>query len=177
MALVGRAQYRAPLILLMVWHNFNSTYVVVGNGGTILQSSPAQAFSQWAPQYFNAAQMTASSISGPAATPENDGIPNLLKYLYDVNPSGYMSAADRSALPIIGMSMEGDLTLTYRQNPLMTGITVNVQTSGDLKAWQTMTNPTLIQIGTDSTTGDPMMQVQVPVTGPTQFIRLNVTSP
>jgi hypothetical protein len=48
----------------------------------------------------------------------------------------------------------------------------------------TMPNPTIIesgvsvvQTGTDSTTGDPIIKAQVPVTGTKQFIRLNVTQP
>jgi hypothetical protein len=51
------------------------------------------------------------------------------------------------------------------------------QTSPDLQAWTTLTAPALIQTGSDLNTGDPIMQAQVPVSGTTQFIRLNVTSP
>jgi hypothetical protein len=56
------------------------------------------------------------------------------------------------------------------------GVTVNVLTSPDLQVWTTVTNPIFAQIGTDSS-NDPIMQVQVPITGTKQFIRLNVTQP
>jgi hypothetical protein len=54
---------------------------------------------------------------------------------------------------------------------------MNVQTSSDLQTWTTMPNPTLVQTGVDPNTGDPIMQVQVPVGSANEFIRLSVTSP
>jgi hypothetical protein len=114
--------------------------------------------------------------------PENDGIPNLLKYVYDINSAVPMSATDYAALPTSGMTTIGGtqyLTLTYRQNVLQTGVTINVQTSSDMKAWTTVANPTITQIGNDSNTtnGDPILQAQVPLTGTKEFIRLDVTTP
>ena len=45
-----------------------------------------------------------------------------------------------------------------------------------MKTWTTVSNPTIVQTGTDSA-GDPIEQVQVPATGSAQFIRLNVIQP
>ena len=132
-------------------------------------------FTAWAAAY--------GVTADPTATPQNDGVPDLLKYLYNINPTRPMTASDRSALPIFGMATNGYLTLTYRQYGSEAGITVNVQTSSDLKTWTTLTTTstptayTLKRVGTDTTTGDPMMQVQVPATGNREFIRLNVTNP
>ena len=122
-----------------------------------------------------------STVIGPTATPEHDGMPNLLKYFYDIDPNGPMSGTDRAALPTLGVTTSGGteyLTLSYRQYASASGITVNVQTSGDLKTWTTVNPPSFSQqIGTDSTTGDPIMEMGVIATGATQFIRLNVTQP
>jgi len=110
----------------------------------------------------------------------NDGIPNLFKYLYNINPTRPMTAADRAALPVLATtSISGTqyLTLTYRQYALKTGITVNLQTSTDLQTWTTVANPIITQTGTDPNTGDPIIQFQVPVTGTREFLRLNVTCP
>ena len=114
--------------------------------------------------------------------PQNDGVPNLLKYLYNINPTGPMSATDRAALPTVGMTTTGGvdyLTLSFRQYALKTGITINVQTSSNLQTWTTVSPLDISQqLGTDSTTGDPIMEVGVKLTGATkQFIRLNVTQP
>ncbi|MDB4793502.1 hypothetical protein OAG63_00550, partial [Methylacidiphilales bacterium] len=132
------------------------------------------AFSQW--------QSLNSIASGPTATPESDGVPNLLKYLFNINPTGFMSVSDHARLPVVASSTIGGIpyiTLTYRQCASMSGITVNLQTSTDLVNWPTANPPDFSQqIGIDPVTGDPIMEVGVKMTGqPRLFIRLNVTMP
>jgi hypothetical protein len=138
------------------------------------------AYTQWANGYFG----SGSPSGAPTATPQNDGVPNVLKYLFGINPTTSMSATDRAALPVVGLDTTTTpgteyLTLTYRQSPLATGLTINVQTSSALQSWTTVNPPNLSrQVGTDSATGDPIMEVGVIVNSPTeQFIRLNVTTP
>ena len=149
----------------------------------------AQTFPQWASN---------NSVSNsPTATPLNDSAPDLLKFLYNINPAQPMTTEDRAALPVVGMTTTPNagvntsqvalasvktmttggtqyLTLTYRQNALASGVTPTPQASTDLQTWQAVTP---VQIGNDPTTGDPIMQAQVPISGATQFLRLNVTNP
>jgi hypothetical protein len=138
-------------------------------------------FAQWISLYLNPQQLANPAISGAAATPQNDGTSNLLKYFYDINPSAPMTASDWAAMAAVGMTTNGNiryLTLTYRQNALATGVTVNVQTSSDLKTWQTVTPDFTQTVGTDSVTGDPIIEIGVNVNGLTRkFINLNATSP
>jgi hypothetical protein len=146
-------------------------------------------FNDWKGRFFNSTQLNDSSVSGPLANPEKDGVPNLLKYLFNIDPTQPMDDSDRAALPVLGVATNGDLTLTFREYTLETGITINLQTSSDMRTWTTVAvvtlpNPTImeagvsvIQTGTDSTTNDPIIQAQVPVTGTRQFIRLDVTQP
>jgi hypothetical protein len=135
--------------------------------GTLVISS---GYSSWESTY---------SFSGaPTDTPENDGVPNLLKYLYDINPTRPMTAADRAALPTLGVTTTNGteyLTLTYRQNSEVPDLTITPQTSTDLVNWTSTPAPT--QVGTDAVTGDPIMQVAVPLTGGKQFLRLQVSGP
>ena len=163
----------------------NYSVVVTDETGTVTSLSaalnvrPPTAFSDWA---------TANATSNdPTATPQNDGISNLLKYLYDISPTQPMSSSERAALPTLGSDTTTApgteyLTLTYRENPFITGLTAHIQTSSDLKTWTTLTPsdvpPDFLsqQVGTDTNTGDPIMEVGVKVTGEKkQFIRLNVT--
>jgi hypothetical protein len=136
-------------------------------------------YSQWAATRF----VGSSGNTGETATPQNDGISNLQKYLFDINPAVPMKASDWAALPSAGMTTVGGspyLTLTYRQNPSETGLTVNVQTSSDLKSWQTVIPANTLNMGTDSATGDPLIQDQVlvsPQGASKEFIRLNVIEP
>ena len=142
-------------------------------------------FTQWEsqPGFFTAAQVANTAISGPTATPENDGVPNLLKYVYDINPAQAMTQASYAAMPqtdIDTTTTPGTtyLTLTYRQYAKLTGVTIQVQTSPDLQNWTTVTPSITTQVGTDATTGDPIMEDEVNTNGQSsEFIRLNVTSP
>jgi len=138
------------------------------------------SLTQWEGLFFSVQQMQDVNTSGPNATPQHDGIPNLLKFLFDIDPAVPMSTTDKAALPQVALTTVANvsyLTLTYRQSPTASGITVNVQTSPDLQTWTTVT-PGLSQIvGIDSPTGDPIMQVGVKAVGAKLFIRLNVTMP
>lgn len=142
----------------------------------------APSYSLWSSQKFTTQQLADQTISGPTAIPLKDGISNLLKYLFDINPTAPMTASDRNALPVVGMttiSGSSYLTLTYRQNATQAGLTISVQTSTDLNTWTTVTPDNTVNVGTDSATGDPLIQVQVkvnPTGAPKEFIRLNVTS-
>ncbi len=142
--------------------------------------SGSESYSAWAAQYFSAAQQSAPTVSGSAAVPQSDGVSNLLKYAFNIDPARPMTAADRAALPTPGTAtINGTryLTLTYRHYTLLTGTSINVQTSPDLMTWTTVTNPTVLSSGSDPVTGDPTTQVGVPFTGSREFIRLSVTQP
>ena len=133
-------------------------------------------FDQWAASY---------GVSGAAAVPQKDGVPNLFKYLCDIDPSTPMNEMDRLALPAPNLAIVGEdqyLTLTYRQNAMESGITVNLQVSTDLQNWTTV-NPSAPDyfaqnIGTDLLTGDPIMRLGVKTNGVAkEFIRLKLDIP
>jgi uncharacterized repeat protein (TIGR03803 family) len=137
----------------------------------------AQTISQW---------RTAKSVSTSLTTSNfPDQVPDLLKYLCDIDPNSPISPGDRAMMPTPGFDTTTTpgityLTLTYRQFALATGVTVAVQTSSDLTNWTTVDPPAVSrQIGTDNTTAnhDPIMEIGVVASGAHQFIRLNVSAP
>ena len=148
---------------------------------TILAATGAPvAYAAWQTQYFSAAQQADPSVSDPSAAPQGDGVSNLLKYAFNINPAQPMSASDRAALPAFAITMSNGtqyLSLTYRQYASLSGVSVSVQTSPDLVTWTTVANPIVLSSGTDPVTGDPTTQVGVPVSGSSEFIRLSVTQP
>jgi hypothetical protein len=156
---------------------YSGTETITVTSGSVL------TFTQWESQYFNNSQMNNSTVSGATATPQNDGVPNLLKYVYDINPNEAMTANDYAAMPATDVDTTTTagttyLTLTYRQYTKLTGVTIQVQTSPDLQNWTTVTPSISKQISTDPNTGDPIIEDEVNTNGQTQaFIRLNVTSP
>jgi len=136
-----------------------------------------------APQSFSDWQNAFNTTGDPGDTPFHDGIPNLLKYLYHIDPTHAIAPADRPALPVKGVvTVNGTqyLTLTYRQYLRQTGLNIAVQSSPDLVTWTTdsttadQPQPTGVS---DPVTGDPYVQVKVPVTTAGQFIRFNVIAP
>jgi len=143
---------------------------------TISEAQPVM-YTDWLNSFPNP---PTGAAAAPTATPLNDGIPNLLKYLFDIDPTVPVTAADRAILPTVGtttISGSNYETLTYREYASTTGVTINVQTSQDLQTWTTLTNPTITQTGIDATTGDPILQAHAPITAFPQFIRLDVTQP
>ena len=160
----------------------NNDYTDNSCGFTSATLTPvtSETYAQWASQYFTPSQQANAAISGPEAFSQPDAVSNLLKYLFDIDPSRPMTSSDRTALPTAGTVTTGGmqyLTLTYRRFALATGLTSMVQTSADLTTWTTSANSITVQTGTDSVTGDPLMQVQVPFSGSREFIRLQVTAP
>jgi hypothetical protein len=162
----------------------NSSYASYSGTETItVTSGSVLTFTQWESLYFNSNQMSNSSVSGATATPQNDGVPNLLKYVYDINPSQAMSTNDYNAMPMTDVDTTTTagttyLTLTYRQYAKVTGVTIQVQISPDLQNWTTVTPSISKQISTDPNTGDPILEDEVNTNGQaSEFIRLNVTSP
>lgn len=164
---------------------YTGTVTASNSQGSVTQNFSiviSDTYTTWATAHFSAAQINDATISGPNAMPQSDGVPNLLKYLYNIDPSHAMSEADKAALPVVAVETNsGDtyLTLTYRKNATAGGLTVNVQASPDLAAWTTASPPDLSQqMGTDPLTGDPIVKVGVKTSGaPKFYIRLNVTSP
>ena len=124
---------------------------------------------------------TNHSFNGlPAATNYGDGVPNALKFLFDVNPSQAMNSADRSGLPTVSndtISGTTYLVLTYRKYALVSGLTVSLESSSDLVTWAPVTPDIDQQVGNDANTGDPLIEMGINSTNLTRkFIRLNVIS-
>jgi len=162
--------------------------------GTVLSKV---TFSAWEGQegFFTPTQQNDPSVSGPAIVYEKDGVPNLLKYVYNINPAQPMTDADRVALPVFDIptsgASSGDLTLTFREYALLTGVNLVVQSSPDLKTWSPVTAATnqnqpptagtytIQQTDIDPNTGDPYKTIDFKPSGtPSKlFIRLNVTLP
>jgi chitodextrinase len=158
--------------------NYIATVTVTNGQGESVSSSVPLSCIQGSGETF-AGWETSYSFSGAASdTPYNDSVPNLMKYLFDIDPTKSLGSGDRSALPHVGaLTIAGTsyLTMTYRENPHCSGISVSVETSSDLVNWTLVANPTVSQVGTDAATGDPIVQARVPSAGTTEFIRLAVT--
>lgn len=138
------------------------------------------SFSNWDAYYFSTQQLNDPTVSGATAVPQHDGVSNLLKYFFDINPAATMQSSDFAALPVVGTANQGGinyLTMTYRRNVAATGITSKIQTSTDLQNWTDTASDFTQTVKIDLATGDPIIQVGIKMlTGqPKLFVRLKVT--
>jgi hypothetical protein len=137
-----------------------------------LATPPPLMFSEWEAQNSGSGTLT--------DTPWKDGVPNLLKYFFDIDPSKPMSASEWAALPVASMVTTHGvqyLALTYRQYQLATGISFQLQTSSDLKTWSSDTTDVPQELTVDPQTNDPIMQVEIAMSGSARkFARLRITS-
>jgi uncharacterized GH25 family protein len=84
----------------------------------------------WGQAYFTTEQLGSEAVSGPTASPAGDGIPNLMKYAFDLNPW----VNGRADLPQPAV-VDGQLTLTF--DALQSDIAYTVEASTDLVNWST----------------------------------------
>lgn len=142
---------------------------------TVAPAVSPLTYDQWAANY--------SVTGGASGMPFDDGVSNLLKYFFDINPTHFIGAQDEAALPTSGLdtlTTPGTtyLTLTYRQAAYSTGLQTEVQTSIDLQTWQTVTPDFTDTLSIDPANFDSTIRVKVNTSGvPRKFIRLRVSQP
>ncbi len=125
----------------------------------------------WLAANFNSTQLANSAISGPNATPANDGIPNLLKYAYGIPP---LTSAAGQAGPFSATS-GSNLQITYLRSQTATDLVRQLQQSTDLQTWTvpSYTESVLSTSGTVQT-----IQDTVPFgVNPQLFLRLFISLP
>ena len=126
-------------------------------------------FSQWQTTYFSG-DAGDPLIAGPTADPSGDGVVNLLKYAFDLDPTQKSNAG----LPTIGQN-GGDLTLTFTKKTSATDLTYEAQWSTNLVDWfeTNLTEEILDDLGTTQ-----IIRFSVPQgADPERFMRLSVTLP
>ncbi|MGA2052570.1 MAG: autotransporter-associated beta strand repeat-containing protein, partial [Opitutales bacterium] len=111
-------------------------YVVAASnaGGTSANSTevsatPAETFSQWTNATFPG--QTNPAVTGPTANPSGDGIPNLLKYFFGLDPAVNAGSPPVTSAP----DNSGNLVLSFRLSKNLTGVIYQIQSSPDMMNW------------------------------------------
>ena len=144
-------------------------------------------YQQWKLAVFGANANTAA-IAGDLASPAADGIPNLLKYTFGLNPN----VSSSPAAPQPG-AINGALTLSFFHDPSVSDATLQVEVTTDLVIWHqgSRYSTTLGDIPAnawtaqlarvlDAATGIETITVQsllLPANNPRSFIRVKATQP
>jgi hypothetical protein len=136
-----------------------------GDESAYSPQAAATIASAWRQQWFGT---TANSgAAADTANPANDGIINILKRAFNLNPT----VAETSGTPY-GILNGGTFTMTYQKSLAATDLIFQVVESTDLTHWTTnnisdrvISNDGVIEIHAAS----------LPVTNATQFLRLQIT--
>ncbi|MBK8039227.1 MAG: hypothetical protein IPK22_19150 [Verrucomicrobiaceae bacterium] len=118
--------------------------------------TPSAGFASWQSTHFNPAQLADPLISGPTATPHNDGVSNLLKFAFNMNGGGpdvqTMPPGGSSGLPGITTQPNGANSIFRFEfvRRIGSGLIYTPQKSPDI------TNPALWNNLTDAPTVIPI---------------------
>jgi hypothetical protein len=158
-------QLSGPALAQLQWSSPSQPF------GTI-QELPQEA---WTLSHFTADQLSDPAISGPTGNASGDGMANLLKYAFDIDPMT-PGGSGGPAVSFFNESGHNYMALTYRRNSAATDLSYDVQVSTTLTlgSWVSVDSPEEI-MGQNPATGDLFIRRRVDVTGmPVEFMRLNV---
>ncbi len=142
-----------------------------GTGGTSTEQSitpVAPTFAQWIAAAFPG--VTNTNVIGMTATPASDGLPNLLKYFFGLNP------AQQSGSPVTcALDGKGNLVVYFPMSNNLTGVSYSINESSNLKTWTNtgLQGTVLANMGTYSKMS---VAVPLPANGPL-FVLISVSSP
>jgi hypothetical protein len=117
----------------------------------------------WREYYFNF-DLAYEPVAGDNANPAGDGIPNLLKYAFGLDPS----VTENSGLPVV-TAPDGFLQVSFNLQSADTDITYIVETSDDLVNW-TKGSTYSATSGNLPNNGDTQELSETPITGGTNIV-------
>jgi PKD repeat protein len=106
--------------------------VTATNGNTAMSSvvvTVNSTFDLWRAAKFSASELTNNAVSGAAANPDGDTLPNLLEYALGLDPK----AAD-AGIPFCTLS-NGNFYLSVPHLKAATDVSLTVESSTDLQNW------------------------------------------
>lgn len=128
----------------------SATVTVTTNAASLwyeLEIAPTFAdFDAWRQRYFTPAELGNAAVSGPAAVPDGDGVPNLWKYYLGL-PGG--TPADPNRLPVAGVVPVGEglhLGFTFERDKVAAEIPCVGEVSQDLGFWNDSPTATVQQV-------------------------------
>jgi hypothetical protein len=132
-----RLSHPLPLMRLSLLRLLGLTAIVLAECHFL----EADGYDDWKADHFSQSQQSNSALSGETADPDNDGIPNLLEYVFNCAPLIPDAVTTTTGL------LNNRLTLTYRERNNLGGAQVWLQASDNLQQWITYnTRPEISRI-------------------------------
>jgi hypothetical protein len=137
------------------------------NGKLDGDGPPFATYAEWRNYWFTPAEAANTSISGPAADLDRDGVANLLEYALNGDPKN----AQSTGAPALDFAT-GLLGLIYTRNSLATDLDYVIEESLDLKTWSEATPANALLSDED---GVQTIRASVPAgAAGAKFLRLRV---
>ncbi len=136
----------------------------------------ASAQVAWLRTRFSTAELANPAVSGDLASPAGDGIGNLLKYAFNLDPK----VSGAGGLPVAGTTVRSGvtyLTLTHRLNRQASDMSVRYQNSADLTSWADVTPTVLSTAHLDADATDQVVVGVSMAAGGRRFLRVVVSKP
>lgn len=132
-----RGQRKASLALS--GNATNTTLTITTTAGSIWYELDVArwttSFDLWRLRYFSTEELTNPAISGAAARPDADGVPNLLKYYLGLPGKTPAAAASLPTGSLITVSNQLYLSMTYTHDKLANDVDCTAEVSTDLVNW------------------------------------------
>jgi len=93
------------------------------------------SFDLWRLRYFSTVDLMNPIISGEAAMPDGDGVPNLLKYYLGLPGRAPAAPTEQPVGSLFPLSGQSFLALTYTHDKLVLDVNCGGQVSPDLVQW------------------------------------------
>ncbi|MBP9901715.1 MAG: hypothetical protein KBH45_09660, partial [Verrucomicrobia bacterium] len=132
-----RGQRKAALVL--TGNATNTSLTITTNAGSIWYELAVArwttSFDLWRLRYFGAEALADPAISGAAARPDAEGVPNLLKYYLGLPGRTPAPAGSLPTGSLITVSNQLHLAMTYTHDKLATDVDCVPEVSTDLVNW------------------------------------------
>lgn len=154
-------------------------YVSTSASNLVVYGLLSPPYQLWQRGNFSPTELADPTISGDAADPDSDGIPNLAEYAFNTNPK----TANTSGLPVFDTLNVGGLdylAVHYKQVLFNTDITCTVQVSDNLTTWNSGPGFTALVSTVDNGDGTETVTVRdtTPISSATKrFIRVHISRP
>jgi hypothetical protein len=150
-------------VILSLTASANYALTSLSNATVNLLDRP---LNDWLRANFSPAQLADPAISGDAADPAGDGLPNLLKYALGLNPN----AAEPN--PFLPQDSNGRFTVTYPLSSTAPDVALGVLWSTNLVAWVPGNN-VFQQLNVDYSLTNEVITIGTDGTLPAGYVRFN----
>jgi hypothetical protein len=158
------------------------TYTLTGTGpdGPASVAVPivnGQSFADWISHYYPAAGNN-QNIVGSDASPLGDGISNIIKYAFGIDPTQPLTNADRARFASVNRVIAGSsnrMELNFTLNPAATDIAFGFEVASTVSGpWEEVESQDLVVTESGSVNGREVTVLLPPVSDEQQYYRVNL---